>query len=270
MHLKRLLTACVALPLFVLLIYRGSHFLFAVFVAVVSLLALREYYQMVQRMIDSPVKGWMSIIGYLSAMTIAASAYFDSPQPVLSIIVVSMIASVLISLTQVEYEVNILLDVLLRQLLGVVYVPGLLSFLIFIRCATDGAWWLFFLFSVVFVGDAAAYYIGSFFGKRKLSPLISPGKTVEGSIAGLCAGIAAGLLCKYILNLSISFELCGLLSILIVVAAQIGDLFESLLKRSANLKDSGTIIPGHGGVLDRIDATLFAAPVLYAFKELVL
>jgi phosphatidate cytidylyltransferase len=120
------------------------------------------------------------------------------------------------------------------------------------------------------VGDAAAFYIGTLFGKHKLAPVVSPGKTVEGSLAGLAGNVGAGLGCKMVLALPISWGACLLFSFLMGIGAQVGDLFESQMKRAADIKDSGNILPGHGGILDRFDATLFAAPVLYLLKEWVM
>jgi len=269
MHVKRLITALVGLPLFVLLIYKGPPFLFALFVGIVSVAALSEYYHMVNRTLVREVDGWMKALGFPMALALVFVAYRGAHELIPGCIVLTLILSVLISVFRIKRDPNVL-DLVLRQVVGVVYIPGLLSYLVVIRNDTAGVDWLFFLFSVVFIGDAAALYAGTLAGKHKLSPLISPGKTVEGSVAGLCASGIAGALCNIIFDLSLHWGVCVLLSVTIAVAAQIGDLFESQLKRSAKVKDSGGILPGHGGVLDRIDATLFAAPVLYLVKKLVI
>ena len=145
----------------------------------------------------------------------------------------------------------------------------MISSLVLIRNGADGVNWIFFLFSVVFVGDAAAFYTGSRIGRHKLIPAVSPGKSVEGSLAGLAGNIAAGLLCKIFLAIPIPWLGCVLFAFLIGIAAQVGDFFESLMKRAAGVKDSGNLLPGHGGILDRFDASLFAAPVLYLLKDLL-
>ena len=110
-------------------------------------------------------------------------------------------------------------------------------------------------------------YAGSFLGKHKLCPAVSPGKTIEGSVGGLIANLGAGAIFKYFFLPAYSWGLSLLFFISVGIAGQIGDLFESELKRSAGIKDSGGILPGHGGILDRIDALLFAAPVAWFFKE---
>jgi phosphatidate cytidylyltransferase len=120
---------------------------------------------------------------------------------------------------------------------------------------------LLWFFVIVWAGDIAAYFVGLLFGRHKLAPHVSPGKSWEGAAAGLGAGGIAGLLAAPTFGLAGSGGLA--LGIVTSVAAQIGDLFESALKRRAGVKDSGVLLPGHGGVLDRFDAVLFAAPVAY-------
>jgi phosphatidate cytidylyltransferase len=128
-----------------------------------------------------------------------------------------------------------------------------------------GLEWMLLLFAVVWIGDTAAMFGGKAFGRTPLAPLISPKKTNEGAIAGLLGSIAAA----FILQCSLFTDLPRLhvlgASFLMAVSAQLGDLAESLLKRAAGTKDSSRLIPGHGGVLDRVDGLLFAFPVLYIY-----
>jgi phosphatidate cytidylyltransferase len=129
--------------------------------------------------------------------------------------------------------------------------------------------WIFLLLILVFLGDTGAYYVGSYFGQHKLCPAVSPNKTIEGSVGGLAASLGAGALFKHFFLPLLPWGLSLLFFFSIGIAGQVGDLFESQLKRVYKIKDSGTLLPGHGGVLDRIDALLFAAPVAYFFKEYV-
>jgi phosphatidate cytidylyltransferase len=122
---------------------------------------------------------------------------------------------------------------------------------------------LLFLLLCVWVCDSAAYYVGSTLGRRKLAPEISPNKTIAGSVGGTVGGAGAAIILK-MLNLvpwSISFTLVA--GLCIAVLAQLGDLAESMIKRDAGVKDSGSLIPGHGGMMDRVDALLFTVPVFY-------
>jgi phosphatidate cytidylyltransferase len=127
----------------------------------------------------------------------------------------------------------------------------------------DGAVWLFGLLGIVFAGDTFAYLCGRFFGKRKLLEAVSPKKTIEGSIGGLIGSAIAGGVLAYFFVPEIPVYQLALTGFVSGAFGQVGDLFESLLKRIADVKDSGAIMPGHGGFLDRVDGVLFAAPVYY-------
>jgi phosphatidate cytidylyltransferase len=161
-------------------------------------------------------------------------------------------------------------EIVTKQVLGIVYIPLLISYLVLIRNGIHGVSWLYFLLLIVFSGDIGSFYVGSFLGRHKLCPAVSPNKTIEGSVGGLAANIASGALFKYFFMPLLPWGLSILFFLSIGVAGQVGDLFESELKRVGNIKDSGTLLPGHGGILDRIDALLFAAPVAYLFKEYIL
>lgn len=121
-------------------------------------------------------------------------------------------------------------------------------------------WLVFLLYAIVWLGDSAAYYVGSSWGRRRLAPVVSPKKSWEGAIAGFAIGIVATLIWSWVQFERIDLPLLAVAG-LTAVAAQVGDLVESLVKRSAGVKDSGHALPGHGGILDRLDAILFAAPV---------
>jgi phosphatidate cytidylyltransferase len=133
-----------------------------------------------------------------------------------------------------------------------------------------GAFYLLFTISVVIGGDTGAYFVGKKYGRRKLAPAVSPGKTVEGAFGAIGAGLGVGLIGKAIfdaflpeLSSHLGWLACGFFSLLLAGVGIIGDLVESLLKRDAQVKDTGTLLPGTGGVLDRIDSNLLAIPVMY-------
>lgn len=131
----------------------------------------------------------------------------------------------------------------------------------------EGSTWLFGLLAIVFTGDTFAYLTGRFFGKNKLLEAVSPKKTVEGSIGGLGGSALAGLVMGHFFLPSQPLWAIVLAALVTGLFAQVGDLFESLLKRIADVKDSGAIMPGHGGILDRVDGVLFAAPVYYVLAR---
>jgi phosphatidate cytidylyltransferase len=149
--------------------------------------------------------------------------------------------------------------------LGMLYICLPLCLLMPLKAITNGSLWIFFVLTVVFSGDTGAFYGGRFFGRHKLYPSISPGKTLEGSVGGFLASLLAALLFFLFTHLSESvLPLIGLAACL-SIAGQLGDLAESMVKRVHGVKDSGNTLPGHGGILDRIDGLLFAIPVLYVF-----
>ena len=150
-------------------------------------------------------------------------------------------------------------------LLGVLYVAVPLCLLVWVCVQRDGPYWTLFTLIVIWVGDSVAFFVGSNFGKHKSSPRISPKKTWEGTAASFGAALGVGLLyALFFWEGDRPWQLV-VFAALLNVAGQLGDLAESALKRSAGVKDSSQIIPGHGGVLDRIDALLFAAPVLWYY-----
>lgn len=149
-----------------------------------------------------------------------------------------------------------------KSVLGFLYVGLLPSFAVGILDLPNGTIWFLTLLAVVFAGDTGAYLVGMTLGKKKLMPMISPKKTVEGAIGGLFFSSVAGFSLGFYLPNVPTFHLL-VLSLATAIAAQFGDLFESQLKRVADVKDSGAIMPGHGGVLDRLDGVLFASPILF-------
>ncbi|HEY8343962.1 MAG TPA: phosphatidate cytidylyltransferase [Bacillota bacterium] len=167
-----------------------------------------------------------------------------------------------------DQGLEVFLPSVAANLFGLVYPGVLLTYIILIRGISTPFGWqvLLFMFITIWGNDTGAYFIGSFLGKTPLAPKISPHKTVEGSVGGLLIGTLAGI------SFGLAFRLpwCILaFSPLIGLVGQIGDLFESLLKRGAGVKDSGWILPGHGGVLDRFDSAMLSLPLVYFLISLL-
>jgi phosphatidate cytidylyltransferase len=150
---------------------------------------------------------------------------------------------------------------------GALYIGWILGLLINLRLMTHGRDWVYLVLIATFASDTLAYFIGKNFGKKKMAPAISPGKTWEGAAAGVFGALIISILftCHTPLQLPLSIGESIILGFLVSLFGQIGDLAESLLKRNTGVKDSGTLMPGHGGVLDRIDSILFAGAVVYFF-----
>jgi phosphatidate cytidylyltransferase len=149
--------------------------------------------------------------------------------------------------------------------LGFIYIPFLLMHLVMLHQTIYGWQWLLVIMLIVMTNDTAAYYTGSAFGKHRLYPLVSPKKSVEGALGGLVGSICGTILAKFTFFPQLTLPDALVTAVFIGILGQAGDLFESLLKRSFGVKDSGSIIPGHGGVLDRMDSIIFAAPAMYYY-----
>jgi len=156
---------------------------------------------------------------------------------------------------------------------GVLYIGWLLSYLVSLRGLEDGRNWIFLALFTTFASDTAAFFIGRALGRHPLAPNISPGKTWEGAVGGVLGAVLVSLFfvlpTPLSLNPYLNWGQAILLGLLVSVFGQIGDLTESLLKRNVGVKDSGTLIPGHGGVLDRVDSIVFAGVVVYYFALFV-
>jgi phosphatidate cytidylyltransferase len=151
--------------------------------------------------------------------------------------------------------------------LGVLYIGTFGSLVGLLRDREYGVFWVFALLAMTWLNDTFAYFFGHRFGRRKLAPKISPGKTVEGFFGGYLGTLAGFLAFWFLLENGLDLWQGLLLTVLVGAAGPLGDLSESLIKRSFHVKDSGNIIPGHGGMLDRIDALLFTAPVVYWYSH---
>ncbi len=153
---------------------------------------------------------------------------------------------------------------LMHSVFGVLYLVCMPLYLTRIQAATDGVRWTLLFLLIVWAGDSAAYFVGKKYGKKKLYSLISPKKTYEGAAGGLLAGILIAFIFKLLFFRTMPWLAVLFVPVLVGVASQIGDLCESFLKRAYGKKDSGSILPGHGGFLDRFDGVVFSAPVMYA------
>jgi phosphatidate cytidylyltransferase len=148
---------------------------------------------------------------------------------------------------------------------GVLYLGWLGSHLVLLREAPDGRDWVLLALFTTFTTDTSSYFVGRALGRRPLASRISPGKTVEGAVGGLLFGLAAALLLNYFLGLRLEAALIVPVAVLLPLAAELGDLAESLLKRGMQVKDASPLIPGHGGLMDRLDSLIFTGVVLYYY-----
>jgi len=209
------------------------------------------------------------VCGYAAGAGIIWGAFGGSFETILGFALLDFFLTGLAALTRFGSDKTVGARTI-KQFFGVFYVPVLLSALVLIRNGASGIYWIFMLLGVIFAGDVAAYYVGTYLGRRKLCPAVSPGKTIAGAIGGIAGNLVFGALFKAYFLPELAWGLSLICFGTMGLLGQGGDLFESLLKRTAGVKDSGAILPGHGGILDRIDALMFAAPLAFVFKQYLL
>ncbi len=268
MHLKRWITGLIALPGLIGFVYAGGV-AFTVLVAAACAVCLWEYHRIVFHPSDIAAAARLRSLAFGTGLVMLGVAHLDLPDLLLVVVACNVLAAALISILYFKTGPEVV-GLVQKQIQGIVYIPLFLSFLIRLRLSPEGMTWIFFLLGLIFAGDTAAFYVGSYFGRHKLCSAVSPGKTAEGALAGLAASVMVGGLFKYFSFASLPWSLSLLFALVVGAVGQVGDLFESELKRASKVKDSGGILPGHGGLLDRLDALLFAAPVAYLFRISVL
>lgn len=244
--------------LWVLLLVFGPANLFWLIVTLIAVFGLYEYYKMT---IAIPI-GARLIQTIVFSISPVLVALFQRPDLFMPALFVSLIGFILLSLKYHKRFGHILLYLGFSSF-GALYIGLCLAHMILIRYLPEGASWLLVLTAVTAGGDTGAYYIGTNLGRKKLCPEISPGKTIEGAIGGILAGSFAAVAMGVLLLPGYNPFIIMSVALILSVVSIIGDIAESVIKRSAGVKDSGVILQGHGGVLDRIDGMLITAPVLY-------
>ncbi len=259
---KRVITSLCGIPLLVSAVWFDKPLpWFTVLVAICGLLAAYEFYRMVN---PSRVPS-VAYFGLIWVLLFIVSPHLDHDFLTPLLLTSAVILSLIWLLLRQQKEGAFIGWV--WTIAGIVYVGWLLSYLVALRGLDDGRNWVFFVFLATFGSDTAAFFIGRVVGRHRLAPQISPAKTWEGAIGGVLGAIIVSLLFTLPtpLSLPLSYGQAILLGLLVSIFGQLGDLVESLLKRNMGVKDSGRLIPGHGGALDRIDSIVFAGIVVYYY-----
>jgi phosphatidate cytidylyltransferase len=209
------------------------------------------------------------LLGWLLSLVPFVSVRFDS-LPLLDFTLTLILLSLLLYALLTKRSLSESIPALAVTLFGILYVSWLLSHLTLLRGLPHGKRLIFYLLLLVWSGDTGAYYAGSLLGTHPLAPMISPKKTIEGAVGGLGASLIASYVAYRTFLPLLGAHDWIMLGVLLAIVAQIGDLCESMIKRGVNVKDSGTLLPGHGGLLDRLDGVMFAAPVLYYYARVLL
>jgi phosphatidate cytidylyltransferase len=273
----RILTAAVALPVLIAAIVLPSYFPQAVWlfvaIAVVALAAgLFEFYSLAKKLELKADAG----IGYLASAALFVGFLFDAPAKAPDLLLATLAAAVITTLITQMFRFRADFSKMLTgigvTIAGVLYVAFLGGFLLSTRVGFEqnpglSTRLLGFFFLVVFISDTGAYFAGRALGKHKLAPAISPGKTVEGLVGGLVSAAAAGALATFLFFPDLPFKWSIPLAVVLGIVGVLGDLTESAMKRGSKTKDAASILPGHGGFLDRLDSLLFGAPLIYYFAR---
>ncbi len=261
--LRRLYTAAVLIPaVYIIIVHLAPWALTLLLIAVGSIALLELYRLSFQSRLNSVLVG----VGMAVFVLTVARSHVSLPFPELLLggaAALAMTAIFVATSSTFRWK-----DPLLTML-GVLYIGLPLSTVVSARVLPSGAFLVLFLAVVTWASDAGAYYVGTLWGKHPLMPSVSPKKTFEGLLGGLAGAIAAALLARLWFASELSWFDAVALGILLTLTGLVGDLFESVIKRRAGVKDSGGILPGHGGMLDRIDSLLFTAPTFYYYVAYV-
>jgi phosphatidate cytidylyltransferase len=264
LHARRWLTALILLPLLLLVLFKGGQPFFILLILAVNCLAQWEFLGMFQVEADTFRRMKAIILGsilLLSFSTAQRASQICNPTGILFVLVGVLFVLFLFYLITYDHIVELTKDLMIN-VLALLYIPLLLGHFIWLRHLNDGQWWIFWLFMVIMAGDTGAFYCGRAFGKTKLYPAVSPGKTWAGAVGGTIAAVIVGAAVAHWALPWESLAFMAGLALVLAIVGLLGDLFESMLKRQAEVKDTSGLLPGHGGMLDRLDSLLFAAPVV--------
>ncbi len=264
MYYKRIITGLALVALFVLIFLFSPAWFVCVIAVLITLLATWEYLEMTRPGQTTETR----ILCLALASSIPVAAMPGKTDCLTGSLFVALLALGVRSLFS-RQELKARFEELQLCFFGIFYIGFTLSHFVLLRSLGDWKPWIFFILIVTYVGDVAAFFSGTRWGRKKLSPVLSPKKTIEGALGGLLASVLAGCACKLVFFPALTSLQALWVAALLSASAQFGDLLESLVKRSCGIKDSGRMLPGHGGILDRIDSILLAGPVGYYLARLI-
>jgi phosphatidate cytidylyltransferase len=259
--LVRILTALILVPVLIAVILWDSPVPMAIAIHLGVVIGLVELFWIALR--DDPV--WMRIAGVIMGFGVSITMYWcPVPGALSSALIIVTLAAALLHLVRFG-ELGTAAARTSLMIFGILYIAVMLTPLALLKRLPEGSDWIFLTLTVTWLSDTGAYFTGRALGRRKLYPAISPGKSVEGAIGGLGASLASAVVAKLWYMPQLSWVDAVLIALVGGALGQAGDLVESMIKRGYGVKDSGWVIPGHGGLLDRIDALLFSTPYIYLY-----
>ena len=263
-HIQRWLTAVVAVPSLFAVMGFGSEAVFGLLMLVVVVLGVFEY----NRLVFGMPFCWEKVEGLVPAILIPPAFFIGDASLVLGLVTLSLLAFFFLSLMRITNDRPDVVPVM-KVVFGLLYIPLTLSHFIWLRRGDEGVAWIFFVIVLAFAGDVAAFYVGRTFGKRKLIPLVSSGKTIAGILGLVMGSTVCCLIYAYLFMPGLFWVHAAFLGFVGSILGQLGDLCESVIKRASGVKDSGAILPGHGGILDRLDCLIFIVPFVYYYKQVI-
>ncbi len=263
--LERVYPALIFTPLFYLAVRYLPPIVFFVLIVIVASLAFIEFTKVTLPNSPSSIAlaSWVGSVWLLLAAMQWAELIL--PTIVLTVVVIAL----LLLFMFVPQQLKQLLPRPMAVLFGICYISICLGHLLLIRKLESGDLFIFFVIVVTWAADIGGYYIGASMGRRPIAPRLSPKKTVEGFVAGMVLSVVLAIVCHFWFLPFLPIYHCIIIGILLACVGLLGDLAESAFKRNAGIKDSGSLIPGHGGVLDRIDSLLLTAPASYYYVFLI-
>jgi phosphatidate cytidylyltransferase len=260
----RVLTAVIWVPVHLAILIWGRPYHFLIYLEAVALVAMVETFHLLEAAGRRPHRLAAVVAG---GVYLAALAY----RPAISFAAAAALVAAVLLVPVLRRDLSGAMADAGATLFAFAYVPGLLAFLMLVRVLPAGVELLLIFFITIWAVDVAAYFVGRAVGRRRLAPTVSPGKTVAGAVGGVAVGLAMPLALAKLFFPRAGLGWLGALAAGAALAAGdlVGDLAESALKRDAGVKDSGAVLPGHGGVLDRFDAVLYCAPLFFGVLVLL-
>ena len=273
--LERLLISLIGLPLLLYIIAKGG-FLFFALVVIVSIVSINEFYNFPKSSID-PITRFFGVLSCILIALNYSTVYTPTeylPYINKDLIIISLIiAFILYIMIELLIPSRRLIETIFYAVFGFIYIPFLLCSLIAISDFDhlNGSRFTLLLFVTVWMADSAAYFVGNAFGRTKMIESISPKKTIEGFIGGYIGSLLCVFIFTYfeLINYSLTTLQIILLSISIGIFGQLGDFFESMIKRNYKIKDSSNLLLGHGGFLDRFDSIIISSPLIFIFLRFI-
>lgn len=266
--LTRVISSLIGFPIIVLILIFSNNIAMDIFVTLVALISMYEYFNCFKKSNTANPSSWL---GYLVAVTLSIM-HIAEVSLLKSLYLVPIVLLILVIEMLFSKGKKNAMDILITAM-GICYIPGMLMFLSMIRAdIPNGMLLVWYVFCAAWGSDVFAYFIGCKFGKHKFTE-ISPNKSIEGCVAGVVGAMVTALIVSFVANrffgAQVDYGIIVVIVALLSIAGQIGDLFASSIKRYCGVKDYGDLIPGHGGMLDRIDSIIFILPFAYILLNLI-